>query len=125
MRIVYEICTFQVLRDQLRCKEIWVTGADKWRNPARDLPVDSEEHRIEHYEALRKPLDPSEFIDELREQMYTELDALQATLPECSWLQIADRRQGAIKLTPLPPVAEPRNLRRLKTEIRTRWGTVR
>lgn len=124
VRMVYEICTFQVLRDQLRCKEIWVAGADKWRNPAQDLPVDFEEHRIEHYQALRKPLDSSEFIDELREQMHTELDGLHAALPECSWLQIADRRQGAIKLTPLPPVAEPRNLRRLKTEIRTRWGAV-
>src|SRR5574338_1512910 len=73
---------------------------------------------------LRKPLDLSEFIDELRQQMHTELDALHAALPKCSWLQIADRRQGAIELTPLPAVAEPRNLRRLKTEIQTRWGAV-
>ncbi len=124
VRMVYEICTFQVLRDQLRCKEIWVSGADKWRNPAQDLPLDFEENRIEHYQALRKPLDPSEFIDELRKQMHTELDALHAALPECGWLQVADRRQGAIKLTPLPAAAEPRNLRRLKTEIRTRWGAV-
>jgi TnpA family transposase len=124
VRMVYEICTFQALRDQLRCKEIWVVGAEKWRNPAQDLPIDFEEHRIEHYGALRKPLDPSEFVDELREQMRTELDSLHAALPGCNWLEIAERSRGAIKLTPLPPVAEPRNLRRLKNEIQTRWGVV-
>jgi TnpA family transposase len=124
VRMVYEICTFQALRDQLRCKEIWVVGADKWRNPAEDLPLDFEQRRIEHYGALRKPLDPSEFIDELREEMRTELEALHAGLSECSWLDIAERRQGAIKLTPLPPVAEPRNLRKLKNQVQTRWGVV-
>jgi len=124
VRMVYEICTFQALRDQLRCKEIWVVSAEKWRNPAEDLPIDFEERRIEHYGALRKPLDPTEFIDELREQMRTELEALHTALPECGWLEIAERRQGAIKLAPLPPVTEPRNLRKLKNQIRTRWGVV-
>ncbi len=124
VRMIYEICTFQALRDQLRCKEIWVVGAEKWRNPAQDLPLDFEERRIEHYGALRKPLDPSEFVDELREQMRAELDGLHAALPACGWLEIGERRQGAIKLTPLPPVAEPRNLRKLKNQIQTRWGVV-
>jgi len=64
VRMVYEVCTFQALREQLRCKEIWVVGADKWRNPAEDLPTDFEDRRIEHYQALRKPLDPTEFINQ-------------------------------------------------------------
>ena len=36
----------------------------------------------------------------------------------------ATRKPGAIKLTPLDTVPEPRNLRRLKKAIRARWGTV-
>ncbi len=39
-RINYEICALQALRDQLRCKEIWVEGADKYRNPDEDSPAD-------------------------------------------------------------------------------------
>ncbi|MEX0657874.1 MAG: Tn3 family transposase, partial [Egibacteraceae bacterium] len=31
VRMVYEVATFQALRDQLRCKEIWVVGTDRWR----------------------------------------------------------------------------------------------
>jgi len=85
VRMVYEICTFQALREQLRCKEIWVVGADKWRNPAEDLPAGFGDRRAEHYHALRKPLDATAFVDELREQMRTELDALHQALPTCDW----------------------------------------
>jgi hypothetical protein len=28
-RMVYEVATFQTRREQLRCKEIWVVGADR------------------------------------------------------------------------------------------------
>ena len=62
VRMVYEVVTFQALREHLRCKEIWITGADRWRNPDEDLPADFETRRAEHYASLRKPLDPSEFI---------------------------------------------------------------
>ena len=94
VRMVYEICTFQALREQLRCKEIWVVGADKWRNPDEDLPADFEDRRVEHYAALRKPLDPTEFIDELREEMRAELDALHAALPKLRLADITDRAPG-------------------------------
>jgi len=125
IRTVYEICTFQALRERLRCKEIWVVGADKWRNPDEDLPADFDGRRVEHYAALRKPIDASEFIDQLRHEMRTELDALQVALPKLAWLDIRDRgKQGAIKLTDFDAAPEPRNLRRLKNHVRTRWGTV-
>lgn len=51
----------------------------------------------------------------MREEMRAELEALHAGLPKCSWLEIAERKQGAIKLASLPPAAEPRNLRKLKS----------
>jgi TnpA family transposase len=124
-RAVYEICTFQALRERLRCKEIWVVGADRWRNPDEDLPADFETHRDAHYAALRKPLDATEFIEQLRQEMRVELGALDAAAPTLDWLQIADRgKNGAIRLTPLDAAPEPRNLRQLKGEVRTRWGTV-
>ncbi|MFF0658732.1 DUF4158 domain-containing protein [Micromonospora tulbaghiae] len=102
VRSVYEICTFQALRERLRCKEIWVVGADKWRNPDEDLPADFEAHRAAHYAALRKPLDPTAFIGQLREEMRTELAALDAAVPKLAWLEVAERgKQGPIKLTDL------------------------
>jgi hypothetical protein len=124
VRMVYEVVTFQALREHLRCKEIWITGADRWRNPDDDLPRDFEARRAEHYASLRKPLDPAAFIRQLREEMRAELDALHGALPRLDWLQIAERREGNIKLTPLDAAPEPRNLGQLKKEIGARWGTV-
>lgn len=99
-------------------------GADKWRNPAHDLPTDFEERRVEHYGKVRKSLDPTEFVEQMREAMRTEFDVLHAGLPKASWLEIAERKQGAIKPAPLPPTAEPRNLLKLKSQVQTRRGVV-
>ena len=72
---------------------------------------------------LRQPLDPTEFIGTLRDEMTGELAALDDELPSLDWVEIGDRgRQGAIKLTPIPAVREPVNLRSLKTELQRRWG---
>ena len=124
VRMAYEVATFRELRERLRCKEIWVSGADRWRNPDEDLPADFEARRAEHYASLRKPLDAEAFTGPLREEMRAELAALQAALPAASWLQIAARPAGAIKLTPIEAAPEPQNLRRLKGEVLRRWGTV-
>ena len=56
--------------------------------------------------------------------MHDELQALNDALPKLGWLEIAERRAGAIKLTALDAQPEPRNLRRVKTEVLRRWGTV-
>jgi TnpA family transposase len=125
VRSAYEVCTFQALRERMRCKEIWVVGADRWRNPDEDLPRDFEARRLEHYGALRKPLDPTRFIDQLQAELRAELAALNDQVDQLGWVELRDRgKQGAIKLTPLEAAPEPKNLRALKTEIRTRWGTV-
>ncbi len=40
--MAYEVATFRALREQLRCKEIWVAGGWRYRNPDEDLPKDFE-----------------------------------------------------------------------------------
>src|SRR5580658_3106828 len=44
-RITYEICVLEALREKLRCKEIWVVGAHRYRNPDEDLRADFEAQR--------------------------------------------------------------------------------
>ena len=124
VRMVYEVATFQALRDQLRCKEIWVAGAGRWRDPDEDLPKDFEGRRPAAYASLRKPLDPAEFTGALREEMTVALGELDDALPGLSWADITDRPAGAIRLTPLEAAPEPRNLRRVKNEVARRWATV-
>jgi hypothetical protein len=79
-RITYEICVLEALREQLRCKEIWVAGADRYRNPDQDLPADFEAQRTPYYRALNLPLDAERFIDGLKAEMRTAVGTLDAGL---------------------------------------------
>ena len=44
-RVNYELCVLEAIRDALRCRELWVVDANKYRNPDDDLPKDFEEKR--------------------------------------------------------------------------------
>lgn len=107
VRMVYEVVTFQALREQLRCKEVWVAGAGRWRDPDQDLPGDFEVRRTEHCGELRKPLDAGEFVADLRGEMAAALAALDADLPGLDWVEIAERKAGAIKFTAPEAAEEP------------------
>lgn len=124
MRMVYEVATFQAMREQLRCKEVWVVGAGRWRNPDEDLPKDFEARRVEHYGELRKPLDPAVFTTSLRKEMTEALAELDAALPELDWVEIKERKAGAIKFTAPQAQEEPRNPRQVKGEVSRRWNGV-
>lgn len=125
IRTVYEACVFQALRDRLRCKEIWVVGADRWRNPDEDLPDDFETRRAEYYDKLNKPRDAKVFTTQLKAEMRAELGALDTALPKLPWVTIGARqRGGAIKFTEPEPQPEPKNLRKLKKAIVKKHGTV-
>jgi len=52
----------QALRERLRCKETWVVGANRYRNPDEDLPANFEAQRKDYYAALSLPLQAEEFI---------------------------------------------------------------
>ena len=65
----------EALREQLRCKEIWVVGANRYRNPDEDLPADFDENREDYYQALNLPLDAERFIADLQAEMRAGADA--------------------------------------------------
>ncbi len=120
-RITYEICVLQTLREQLRCKEIWVVGANRYRNPDEDLPTDFDTRREEYYAALNLPLDADTFIKRLQQSMSTELEMFNDGMPKNPSVKILPKGNGWISLSPLDAQPEPSNLVRLKEEIIERW----
>lgn len=120
-RIDYEICLLQTLRERLRCKEIWVEGADRYRNPADDLPQDFAERRAEYYQALDLPSDPETFIQQIQEQMAAALSQLDRTLPDNPKVRLRPDGKNRIVVTPYDPQPTPTQLERLKTEVNRRW----
>lgn len=120
-RINYEIITLQTLRDKLRCKEIWVVGADRYRNPDEDLPTDFEERREENYKALKQPLNVEDFINNIKQDMYNSLTKLDSGMPKNPKVRLSNKASGWITVSPSDPQPEPNNLIKLKAEVMRQW----
>jgi hypothetical protein len=120
-RITYEIYALQALREGLRSREIWVEGANRFRNPDEDLPADFEDARDTYYDTLRQPRDAEAFIAALQEAMQRGLDTLHAGLRTNKGVRILTKKGGWIAVSPLDPVPAPPNLARLKAEVTRLW----
>jgi TnpA family transposase len=121
-RINYELAVLQALRDGLRCKEIWVVGASRYRNPDEDLPADFEQHRETYYQALQQPEDVEAFIASIKQQMTDALTQLDRGMPKNPAVKILSKNNGWIRLSPFDALPTPPNLNRLKSEIERRWS---
>jgi len=121
-RINYEICVLQTLRERLQCKEIWVAGAQRFRNPDDDLPADFTLKRPAYYEALGLPLEVAPFIAGLQQSMRDALAALNQGLPQNPAVKLRPHGKNRICLTPLDAQLDPPNLARLKAEVSRRWA---
>ena len=121
-RINYEICVLQALRDRLRCKEIWVEGADRFRHPDDDLPSDFSARRGAYYAALKQPMDAGQFIGGVQQTMAQALSRLDVSLPDNPKVRLRAYGKNRLVVTPLEAQAEPAQLQRLKAEMDRRWS---
>ena len=108
-RINYEISALHSLREGLRCKAIWVVGADRFRNPDEDLPADFDVQRTTYYAALQQPENADEFIARVRTDMEDALSRLNDGLPQNPKVTLRPKGKNRIKLSPLAPQPEPAN----------------
>jgi TnpA family transposase len=124
-RIDYELCALPVVREKLRCKEIYVSGASRYRDPDADLPQDFAAKRKEYYADLKLPLSADEFIAKEQQSMNAALTMLNKGFPKNKQVTITTKNgKPWIKVTPLDPQPEPKNLAALKAEVGRRWGDI-
>jgi len=120
-RLAYEVCVLLALRDRLRSKEIWVEGANRYRNPEEDLPSDFERERSTYYAALKLPSNAGNFLNEVKREMHEALSAFHDDLSANESVRILSKDGGWISLSPLPVQPEPGNLLALKFRMLERW----
>lgn len=123
-RISYEICVLRALRKRLRTKEIWVAGANRYRDPEQDLPADFAARRDNYYALLQSPRDAQVFIDTVRTSMRQGLETFNEGLPTNPKVRLRQQGKNRIHLSPLERQAEPPNIEALKREIGRRWPDV-
>lgn len=122
-RVGYEVCALKALREALRNREIWVVGADRYRDPDEDLPKDFDERREDYYAELGQPLQAERFVEELKAEMEQALEELDAGMLKNEKVRISERSGGRISVSKLKPRPDPPNLDALKSEIGRRWST--
>jgi TnpA family transposase len=120
-RVNYEICVLTALRERLRCKEIWVVGADRYRNPDDDLPKDFDARRADYYRDLGRSQDARAFVDGLRARMTEALKTLNKGMPRNANARILWRGKNRISITPFEPLPAAPNLDAIKAELERRW----
>ena len=121
-RMAYEICVLKALREQLRCREIWVVDSRRYRNPEEDLPQDFEERKTAYFEDLGIPMDAKVFTATLQEELTQHLKALNKGISANPKVKIVQSKNDhKISVTPFEPQAEPEKLANLKREITQRW----
>jgi TnpA family transposase len=122
-RINYEICVLRSLRECLRCKEIWVVGADRYRDPDRDVPTDFATKRDTYYDTLQLPQDAEVFIKGVQDEMTAGLEALNREMPRNPGVRIVAHKKsgGHLKVTPLDKLPDPPYLAAVKGEVGRRW----
>ena len=118
-RISYEWCVLTTLREKVRCKEVWVHGAHRFRNPDEDVPHDFHVRRDEYYAALAQPREARMFVEHVRRTMEAALTALDTSLPADGKVNIVTTKtgKGRIRLTPLEEQREPPNIVRLTAAL--------
>ena len=107
----------QALADRLRCREIWVEGSFKHRNPDEDFPKDFEENIEEQFDILSLPLESDKFIVQLKKAF---TDAL-SSLNDNKNVRINAQNGGRIVVTPLSPQAESKNVSTIKKHLQEKW----
>ena len=119
--ISYELCVLNQLRERVRAREIWVEGADRYRNPDRDLPADFDERRATYYAGLGLEQDARVFVADVRTRLDEELRQLNATLAQNDRVRLRASGENRISITPFAPQPEPVGLIDLKSEIGRSW----
>ncbi|PIG98286.1 Tn3 family transposase [Deinococcus sp. UR1] len=120
-RVNYEVCVLDALRDALRCREVWVVGADRYRDPDADLPADFEQQKTEYFAALKQPQEATQFVTGLRERLHDALVRFHADLPKNEKVRVVSKDGGRFGVTPLDPQPEPPTLGAMKGELGRQW----
>ena len=121
-RVPYEICVLKALREQLRCREIWIVRSRRYRNPEDDLPLDFDDHKAAYFDDLGIPMDAKAFTASLREELTCHLKKLDESMPDNPKVKIVTKKNShKISITPFESQPEPENLATLKREVTQRW----
>ena len=125
LRKDYECAIFKLLRLKLKHKEVWVSGAYKYRDPVDDLPKDFKANRNDYFSVLDVPLLAKDFTDKLKNEMSQHIQMFDQGFNKNDLVTIIKKKgKPWIVLTPLAKVEEPKHIQQLKEAVLAKWGVI-
>ncbi|MBA2651409.1 MAG: Tn3 family transposase [Tatlockia sp.] len=125
LRKNYECAIFKLLRLKLKHKEVWVSGAFKYRDPVDDLPKDFDEKLEEYFSLMDTPLLAKDFTNKIKEEMSQNIRQLDNGFPKNELVNIVKKKgKPWIELSPLVKIEEPKFIQRLKEAVLAKWGVI-
>ena len=125
LRKDYECAIFKLLRLKLKHKEVWVSGAYKYRDPIDDLPKDFKANRNDYFSVLDVPLLAKDFTDKLKNEMSQHIQMFDQRFNKNDLVTIIKKKgKPWIVLTPLDKAEEPKHIQQLKEAVLAKWGVI-
>ncbi len=109
----------------MKCREIWVEGAYRYRNPDQDLPADWLQNRSNYFRKLSIPEKPSEFIEPIRAEMIAGLEAANRYLSKKREVYIyhpGGGEKGLIRIPRIQKQPERTTIQEIKERVIKKWG---
>lgn len=120
-RHAYELCAVLTLREKLRSREVWVAGAERYKNPDDDIPDDFEDEREAYYEELGLSEDAQAFTSGIKAELEEQLIAFNDELSKNDKVHVAWTIKPKFIITPLTADKPPKTLEALKSTIAETW----
>jgi len=121
----YFLAVLQKLEKALKCKEIWVEGAYRYRDPDQDLPQDWPEKRLIYYAKHQIPQRSEDFVDPIREELTAALEKANDFFSQRQDVYIyhpGNGEKGFFRIPKIAPGPDHPILREIKQIVLDRWG---
>ncbi len=121
----FEMCVLLRLEKALKCKEIWVEGSYRYRNPDEDLPTDWEERREEYYRRRKLPLDANALLEPLKKELTAALESFDRFLSQPQDVSIrraGGGKKGVFHVPPIPRRPDRPFIQEVKKLVLKKWG---
>jgi len=124
-KLYFELCVLRFLEQGLKCREIWVEGAYRYRNPDQDLPADWSQNRSNYFRKLNIPEKPGAFIEPIRAEMIAGLEAANRYLSKKREVFIyhpGGGEKGLIRIPRIQKQPERTTIQEIKERVIKKWG---